>query len=126
MPPVWRWLLCATLLLWRPLDFAIELPSTFPSIGLRGVPGAIELVVHGLVAALAVAAVRALSGETPAALFLARAALIASAVASVQSHYWSVLPHQTMPGDKLPLAILSVVVAAAWLVYLRPSRQRQA
>ena len=123
MPHVWRWLLYATLLLWRPLDFAIELPATLPSMGLRGVPGAIELLVHGLVAALAVAAVRALSSATPAALLLSRAALVASAATSVQSHYWSVLPHQTMPGDKLPLATLGVVVAAAWLVYLRRGRE---
>jgi hypothetical protein len=111
------------LLVWRPLDFAIELMSTLPSLGMRGAPGAIELLFHGAVAALAVAAVRALSSGMPAGLFLARAALVASAAATVQSFYWSVLPHQTMPGDKLPLAILSVVVAAAWLVYLRRFRE---
>ena len=49
-----RWLLCATLLVWRPLDFAIELPSTLSSLGLRGVPGVVELLFHGAVAALAV------------------------------------------------------------------------
>ncbi len=26
----------------------------------------------------------------------------------MQSLYWSVLPHQTMPGDRLPLAITAV------------------
>ena len=119
MPRGWLWLLCATLLLWRPLDFAIELPSTLPSLAQRGAPGLFELLAHGLVAALAVAAVMALSSATPAALLLSRAALVASAAASAQSHYWSVLPHQTMPGDKLPLAIVSVVVAVAWLIYLR-------
>jgi hypothetical protein len=117
-----RWLLCATLLVWRPLDFAIELPSTLPSLGLRGVPGVIELLFHGAVAALAVAAARALSNEMPSGLLLARAALAASAVTTVQSFYWSVLPHQTMPGDKLPLATLGVVVAGIWIVYLRRHR----
>jgi hypothetical protein len=111
------------LLVWRPLDFAFELPSTLPSLGLRGVAGVVELLVHGAVAALAVAAVQALSSAAPAALRLARAALVLSAAASVQSHYWSVLPHQTMPGDKLPLATLSVVVAATWLLYLRRFRE---
>ena len=117
-----RWLLlllCATLLVWRPLDFAIEFPSTLPSLGLRGVPGAIELLFHGVVATLAVAAVRALSSALPSGFLLARAALVASAAASVQSLYWSVLPHQTVPSDKPPLAVLSVVVAAVWLFYLR-------
>ena len=113
-----RWLLCATLLLWRPLDFAFEFPSTLPSLGVRGVAGVLELLFHGAVAACAVAAARALSNEMPSGPLLARIALVASAVASVQSFYWSVLPHQTMPGDRLPLALLAVVVAAAWLGYL--------
>jgi hypothetical protein len=111
--------LCATLLLWRPLDFVIELPSTLPSLGQRGAAGVVELLFHGGVAALAVAAVRALANALPSALLLARAALVSSAAATVQSFYWSVLPHQTMPGDRLPLATLGVVVAGAWLIYLR-------
>jgi hypothetical protein len=119
MPRVWRLLLCATLLVWRPLDFAIEAPSTLSSMGQRGAAGVIELLFHGAVAALAVAAVRALSNAMPSGLLLARAALVASAAATIQSFYWSVLPHQTTPGDKLPLAILGVVVAGGWLVHLR-------
>ena len=50
-----------------------------------------------------------------------RVALISSALTTIQTHYWSVLPHQTMPGDRLPLAATGVVVAALWLVYLRKS-----
>ena len=115
------WLLCATLLVWRPLDFAIECPSTLPSIGQRGLAGVVELLLHGAVAALAVAAVRALSNRMPSGLLLARVALISSALTTIQTHYWSVLPHQTMPGDRLPLAATGVVVAALWLVYLRKS-----
>ena len=112
-------LLCATLLAWRPLDFAIEFLSTLPSLGQRGAAGIVEVLFHGGVAALAVAAVRALSNAMPSGLLLSRAALVLSAAATIQSFYWSVLPHQTMPGDKLPLSILGVVVAGGWLVYLR-------
>ena len=119
MSRVWQLLLCATLLFWRPLDFAIEFLSTLPSLGQRGVAGVVEVLVHGAVAALAMAAVRALSNALPSGLLLARAALIASAAVTIQSFYWSVLPHQTMPGDKLPLSILGVLVAGGWLVYLR-------
>ena len=117
-------LLCATLLVWRPLDFVVELSSTLPSIGQRGVVGIVELLFHGGVAALAVAAVRALANTLPSALLLARAALVASAAATVQSFYWSVLPHQTMPSDRLPLAALGVVVAGAWLIWLMKARAR--
>ena len=115
------WLLGATLLVWRPLDFAIECPSTLPSLGQRGAAGVVEILVHGAVAALAVAAVRALSNAMPSGLLLASAALVASAAATVQSFYWSVLPHQTMPGDRLLLAATGIVMAALWLVYLRGS-----
>jgi hypothetical protein len=111
--------LCVTLLVWRPLDFAIELPSTLPSIGQRGAVGILELLFHGAVAALAVGAVRALATGLPSAVMLGRAAVVASALATIQSQYWSVLPHQTMPGDRAPLVAIAVVVAALWLVYLR-------
>jgi hypothetical protein len=112
------WLLYATLFLWRPLDFAIEVPSTLPSIGQRGLAGALELLLHGAVAALAIAAIRAISNGLPSARGLAATALVASALTTIQSHYWSVLPHQTMPSDRLPLAAAGVVVAILWLVYL--------
>ncbi len=45
----WLLLLCATLLLWRPLDFAFELPSTLSSLGHRGIVAVVEIAVprHG-------------------------------------------------------------------------------
>jgi hypothetical protein len=118
------WLLCVTLLVWRPLDFAIEFPSTLPSIGQRGAIGILELLFHGAAAALAVGAVRALSTGLPSAVMLGRAALVVSALATIQSQYWSVLPHQTMPGDRMPLVATAVLVAALWLVYLRKVASR--
>jgi hypothetical protein len=109
------------LLAWWPLGFANEVGVTLPSIGMRGAPGAIELIAHAAVAALSVAACRALWTAAPAGRTLAAVALVASALASVQSLYWSVLPHQTKPGDELPLAFLAVAHAGAWLVYLSRS-----
>ena len=82
----------------------------------------IELLFHGAVAALAVAAVRALSSAQPSGVQLARLALLGSVAATVQSFYWSALPHQTMPGDKLPLSLLAIVVSGCWLLYLRRAR----
>jgi len=93
---------------------------------MRGAVGAIELLFHGAVAAVAVAAVRAIWGGMPAAFMLGRIALIASAVASVQSLNWSVLPRQTAPGEALPLSIGAVLHAATWLVYLRIISRRRA
>jgi hypothetical protein len=123
MPRGWLLLLCIVLLVWRPLDFALELPSVLPSLGMRGPIAIVEVLFHGVVAALAVAAVQALWSRMPAGPILAAAAVIASAAASVQALYWSLLPHQTAPGDELPLAMLSVAHAAVWLVYLKRSRR---
>jgi hypothetical protein len=116
-------LLCIALFLWRPLDFAIELLQTLPSLAMRGARGAIELLFHGVVAAIAMAAIRALWAEVPAARRLAAVAVMASALASVQSLYWSVLPRQTMPGDERWLAILAIIHAAFWLAWLKTSRR---
>ena len=115
----WLLLLCATLLLWRPLDFAFELPSTLSSLGHRGVVAVVELLFHGAVAAVAVAAARALWDRRPAAALLTRVALVLSAIATWQSLYWSMLPHQTVPSDRFPLAAFATCVATAWLIYLQ-------
>jgi hypothetical protein len=112
------------LVLWRPLDFAFELFMTLPTLRMRGPLGVIELVGHGAVAATAMAAATALWNESPAGPRLAAAALIASAAASIQSNYWSVLPHQTMPGDERILVMLSIANASFWLGYLVWRRHR--
>jgi hypothetical protein len=125
MSTVWRLLLCIVLFAWWPVGFATEVSVTLPSLGMRGAPGAIELIAHAAVAALSIAACRAVWSEAPAARPLAASALVASALASVQSLYWSVLPHQTKPGDELPLAILAVAHAGAWCLYLNRSAKGQ-
>jgi hypothetical protein len=61
---------------------------------MRGAPAIAELIVHAIVA------------------------LILSAAVSVQSLYWSRLPHQTPPGAQLPLATIAVAHTAAWVAYL--------
>ena len=115
--------MCIALFLWRPLDFAFEILQTLPSLGMRGARGVIELLFHGIVAAIAMSAIRALWAEVPAARRLAAVAVVASAVASVQSLYWSVLPRQTMPGDERWLAILAILHAIFWLTYLKTARR---
>jgi hypothetical protein len=115
-------LLSAILFAWQPRQFALDLLMTLPTIGMRGIAAVIELVCHAAVAALSVAASWSLWTSRPHGAPLASAALVASALTSVQSLYWSVLPGHTMPGDRLPLAVLAVLHAAAWLVYLARSR----
>lgn len=126
MSRVWLLLLCAVLLVWQPLTFAVEAASTLPTLGLRGVQAVLELVVHGLVAAVSLAAGLALWQESPPGPLLATVAIAAGGVAGVQSLYWSVLPSDVFPSDRLPLAVATVGHAALWLVYLRRSKRIKA
>ena len=126
MPRGWLLVLCAVLILWRPFDFVFELLQSLSSLGMRGAPGALELLFHGLVAAISVAAVRALSSRLPVAPALAAVALIGSAAATVQTLYWTALPQQTIPGTEALLSTIAVVHAAIWLIYLKRSRQVRA
>jgi hypothetical protein len=119
--PGWLLILSIVLYVWQPVTFAGELLMSFGTLGMRGVPAVVELLTHGGSAALSMAAARALSNESPAAPAIAAAALIVAAILGVQSLYWSSLPHNTMPSDKLPLAIVTVAHSAAWLIYLQRS-----
>src|SRR4051794_4915946 len=97
----WIILLCAVLLVWQPLSFAVEASTAFPTLGMRGAAGTVELAAHALVAALSVAAGWALWQASPAGPMLARIAVIAGALGGVQSLYWSVLPSNVFPSDRL-------------------------
>jgi hypothetical protein len=122
MSGVWLALLCAILAVWYPANFAAELAKTLPSVSMRGPAAVVELLAHGAVTALCVAAGWSLWNRRPHGPLLARVALVAAAVAAVQALYWSVLPGQTIPGDELPLAVFATGHAAVWLVYLSRSQ----
>jgi|SRR6476619_1767910 hypothetical protein len=119
----WLLILCAYLALWQPLAFAAEVATSIDTLGMRGLAGLLELVAHGAVTALAVAAGWGLWMENPGARALAEIAIPAVAATVVQSLYWTRLPHDVMPGDRLPLAILAMAHATGWMMYLRKSRR---
>jgi len=123
MRHVWLLLLCGVLLVWQPLSFAGEASATFTTLGMRGLRGVVELAAHGAVCAVSVAAGWALWQSSPGGPKLARMAVIAMAVTGVQSLYATVLPTNTFPSDRLPLAVLTVAHSAAWLAYLWRSRR---
>jgi hypothetical protein len=119
-------LLCTILFVWQPLTVAAEIAATLPTLGMRGAPAAIELLAHGLVAALSVAAGWALWTRNPAGPALAVATMVGAAVIGVQALYWTVLPGNTFPSDRLPRAVLTVAHSIFWLVFLRRSRRVRA
>lgn len=108
-------LLSLYLLAWVPLRYANELLITYPSLGMRGAPAVIELLLHGGVAVLSATAGWMIWIRAPAALTLAVAAVIASGAAAIQPLVWTALPHQVAPGAEWPLAIASVLHTLFWL-----------
>lgn len=115
----WLLLLSAYLLVWVPLNFAAELLSVLPSLGMRGAPAVVEIAVHGTAAALSVAAGLAIWSGNQGAIELASAAVVLSTLVAIQSLFWSALPSQTKPGDHVPLSLLFAAHGSAWLWYLR-------
>ena len=119
----WLLLLCVVLLVWQPLSFAVEAASTLPTLGMRGSAAVLELAFYAFVAAVSAAAGWALWQSSPAGRSLAAVAISLVTVAGVQGLYWSVLPSNVFPADRLPIAALIVAHGMAWLIYLRRSRR---
>ena len=111
------------LLVLEPLHFAVEGLTVLSTIPYRGPAAALELVLHGLVAALCAAGGLALWNAAPAARAIATAAIVASLVRVVQSLYWSVLPNNTAPGDE-PLVAFTAGVAGGIALLLVQRRRR--
>ena len=103
----------------EPLRFAGEALRVLPSIGYRGALAGLELLVHGLVAALSAGAGFALWNGTPDARRTATIAVIVLMARAVQSVYWSVLPNSTRPGDEAWTAGVAVVVGILMLAVVR-------
>jgi hypothetical protein len=104
---------------WEPLRFAGEALRVLPSIGYRGPLAGLELLVHGLIAALSATAGFALWNRTPDARRIATIAVIALMARAVQSVYWSVLPNSTMPGDEAWVSGVAVLIGIVILVVIR-------
>ena len=123
MPRGWLLLLCAFLAVWVPTNFAAELVTTLPSLGYRGTAAVVELFVHGVAAALAMAAAWAMLTAHPDAERFAMLAVIVATAIAIQDLFWSSLPSQTKPGDEWPIAAAYVANGALWVAYLRRRAQ---
>src|SRR5688572_23631504 len=111
----WALLLSAYLFVWVPVNFAVELITTIPSLGMRGAPGWIELVFHAVAAVICATAGRMMRTGAPAALFAATLGVIAAAMVAIQSLLWSALPRDIAPGARSPLLALAAATAGFWL-----------
>jgi hypothetical protein len=111
----------ALLLFVEPIRFASEALTVLPTIAYRGPAAAIELLLHGALAALCVAAGLGLWNASPDSARLASVAIVAVVVRVLQSLYWSALPNNTRPGDEPLVAGVSIALGIiALLVVRRP------
>lgn len=122
----WLLVLGVFLMAWEPMRVAAEFQGSLGTLGMRGWWAAAELVAHAAIAAFCVASGWALWNGNPAGAEFASYGVAASAAATIQSLYASALPHQTVPGEQLPVAILAVVNAVAWILWLKRLRRVQA
>lgn len=118
-------LLCAYLLFWVPLNFASELLATIPSLLMRGAPALLELALHAGVAVLCATAGWMLWAGGAAGLTLAAAAVMAAGLVSLQSLYLTVLPRNTAPGERMPLALVACAQMAFWLAMIARTARRE-
>ncbi len=117
----WLLLLALLLTVWEPLSLGLVASAVLPRITDR--PAALLVLgVRLLATAVGLAAGIALLRHRPDAIRLTRLALILSAsTALLMMTRW--FPDNRPPGIRLPLILLVPVYNAAWLVYLRQSKQ---
>src|SRR5687768_11101040 len=120
----WAILLSAYLFVWVPVNFAVELIGTVPSLGMRGTPAWIELGFHGVTAVLCAAAGRMMRTGAPAALSAATLGVVAAAIVSIQSLLWTALPRDVAPGARWPLLAMAAATGGFWLFIIDRLRRR--
>ena len=117
-------IVAALLIFWEPLRFAAEALMVLPTIGYRGALAALELAVHGGVAAVCAAAGFALWNDSPDSKRLAAIAIVVAVLRVIQSLYWSVLPNNTVPGDEPLIAGLALIAGLGALAVVREAAKR--
>ena len=119
----WLIVLVGYLAVWQLLTYAAEVTVAMGTLSMRGPIAVIELGVHGCITAFAVAAAWGLWIGNPNAPAMAEAAVVCCALEVLQSLTFSRLPHDIAPGDRLPIALVTITHATGWIVYLRKSRR---
>jgi hypothetical protein len=122
----WLLLLCALLLVWQPISFALVASIVVGRIATRGTPLAIILVARIVAVGFGIAAGLALLARRPGAVALTKLSLALTAALDVFVYLTPFFPTNLPPGDAPFYAGASVVYAAAWFLYLTRSKRAQA
>jgi hypothetical protein len=122
----WLLLLCRLLIVGHPLSLAATAAATLGSIAVRGPAVAIILVVRLLVVGVGIAAGRALQNMRPAAVGLAKTALLLSAATDVFVYTTPYFPSNRLPGDTPLYLLATLAYHGVWLAYLQRSKRVRA
>ena len=124
--PRWMRLLCAYLMLWVPFSFSALANRSIPSLDSRGLAAGVELAVNAIAAIVCATAGFMLWVRNPAGAWAGRAALVLVAVVTIQAVTASTLPRDLAPGLALPIVVVTLVHAGAWIAYIGRSRRLRA
>jgi hypothetical protein len=119
----WLLVLCGCLALWQPLNLAAAAATALAALPIRGWPLGFLLMVRIGVTALGVAAAVAIIDRRPAALALARAALVLSCATDLFVYSTSIFPNNRMPGETPLYVAWTIAFHGGWLLYLSRSKR---
>jgi hypothetical protein len=117
-PRGWLLLLSRLLIVYLPLNFAVAAMSALNALAVRGPVVLAILAVRGGVTAVGVAAGLALTNRQSNDVWLAKLAVILSALADLFVYTTPYFPSNRMPGDTIYYVAASLAIHGAWLVYL--------
>jgi hypothetical protein len=108
----------ALLIVGEPLGLALYASTVLPRILDRGAWAVLLLAMRLGIAAIAVAAGRALWHQRPGAITLARVALGLTGAGILLTSLSPVFPHNRPPGTTWPFVTAMLIYYAAWFTYL--------
>jgi hypothetical protein len=119
-------LLCATLLVWQPINLAFTMSGLVDELSVRGAGLGIILLARLLAAGLGIAAGLALLQLKPGAVSIAKASLVFSAIVDVAVYATPYSPDNRPPGDATIVLGVSLLYYSVWLAYLLRSKRVRA
>lgn len=119
----WLLVLCFLFIVWGPIELAVVAASALPALPVRGLSLGIVLIGRILVTAFGVAAGLALASQRGAAVEMARAAIVLSAVSDAFVYLTPYMPNNRMPGDTPFYVAASIAYWTVWFLYLTRSRR---
>jgi hypothetical protein len=122
----WLLVLCAVLLVWQPLNFALTTAGLVDRLSTRGPELAIVILARLFSAALGIAAGLSLLQLKPVGVSLARTSLVVSAVVDVFDWATPYSPKNRPPGDATILLAAALMYYGLWFVYLIRSKRVRA